>query len=155
MNEAVVSPAAQVGKLDGIFDILPPATPILSANNELLILLITGLLILALIAVIAWRTYADRIRARHELRALARLLRQPNIDCRQASYQLAGILRNGLKLNRLSPDTRLPSALASDQSRWQQFVQLLANARYSRNGSDAELLNQLVHESRYWLRRWP
>ena len=160
MNETVVNTAAEqagklASKLDGIFDVLPPAMPVHTAYDNLFLFSVTGLLLLVISAILIWRYHSGRGKASRELRSLSRLLQQQDSDHRQAAYTLAGILRSGLKLNRLSLDTRLPSVLSSEHSRWQQYVELMARARYSRNGSDPDGLNQLVHETRYWLRRWP
>ena len=156
MNKAVVnSTAEQAVKLDGIFDVLPPAMPVQTAYDNLLLFSVTGLLLLVISAILIWRYHSGRGRASRELRSLSRLLQQQDFDPRQAAYTLAGILRSGLKLNRLGLDTRLPSALSSEHSRWQQYVELMASARYSRNGSAPDGLKQLVHETRYWLKHWP
>ncbi len=156
MNEATInSVAEQTGKLDGIFDVLPPVMPVQTDFENLLILSIAGLLILIITAILIWRYTSCRSKAARELRSLARQLQQQNPDHRQTAYTLAVILRNGLKLNRLSHDTCLPPAMSSDQSRWQHYIERMASARYSRNGSDPDALRQLVLETRYWLRHWP
>jgi len=156
MNEVAVNSAMeQAGKLDGIFDILPPAIPEQTNFDSLLTLSVAGLLLLIISAILVWRYTSSRGKASRQLRTLARLLQKPDFDHRQAAYTLAGILRNGLKLNRLSLDIRLPPAMLSDNSRWQQYIERMARARYSRDGSDPDALSQLLHETRYWLRRWP
>jgi len=155
MNETGVNSVTdQVGKLDGIFDVLPPAMPVQTAYGSLLVFTVIALL-LVISVILVWRYHSVRGKASRELRSLRHTLQQQDFDHRQAAYTLAGILCNGLKLNRLGHSTRLPSAMSSDHTRWQQYVELLASARYSRNGSGSDVLNQLVHETRYWLRRWP
>jgi len=148
MNEAA-------GKLDGIFDVLPPAMPVQTTFDNLLVFSIAGLLILIITTLLIWRYTSCRGKASRELRSLARQLQLHEPNQRQAAYALASILRAGLNLNRISLDTCLPPAISSDHSRWQQYIERLTSARYSRNGSDPDALNQLVLETRYWLRRWP
>jgi len=143
------------GKLDGIFDVLPPAMPVQTSFDNLLVFALAGLLILTVTAILIWRYTSSRGKATRELRSLARQLQQQEPDQRQAAYTLASIMRAGLKLNSISLDTCLPPAISSDHSRWQQYIERLARARYSRNGSDPDALNRLVLETRYWLRRWP
>ncbi len=144
----------QAGKLDGIFDVLPPAMPIQTSYDGLLIITV-AILLVALSALLMWRYQSARGKASRKLRTLARLLQQQDLDQRQTAYSLATILRNGLKLNRLSFDTRLPPSMLSEHSRWQHYIERMASARYSRNSSDSATLSQLLHETRYWLRRWP
>jgi len=146
MNEVALNPALeQTGKLDGIFDVLPPAMPLQTTLDGLLPLSAAVLLILAITTMVIWRYTSCRGKASRELRTLARLLQQKSLDQRQAAYSLATILRNGLKLNRLSFDTHLPPSMSSEYSRWQNYIERMANARYSRNGSDSTTLSQLLN----------
>jgi len=159
MNEAVVNAVAEqagkfTSKLDGIFDVLSPAMPVQTAYGSLFIFMILSLLLIASVMLVR-RYHSVRGKASRELRSLKRTVQQQDVDHRQAAYTLAGILRNGLKLNSLSLDTHLPSSISSEHSRWQHYIERMASARYSRSGGDADTLSQLVNETCYWLRHWP
>ncbi len=152
-NQAMIND--QLGKLDGIYDVIPPTMPVVNESGNLISITAIAVLILSFVAVYLWRSRSCRYIARYQLQILARSIKQQEPDQRQNAYRLAEILRNGLQLNSLGLDTGLPSTLSTDESRWKRFVEILSQARYSRDGIEAEPFGRLVQEARHWLKHWP
>jgi hypothetical protein len=141
------------GRLDGIYDIAPPAVPVEGAWDTLLPGLLAAI-ILALILFGVWRYYHTlRVRARRRLAGLRQQYERQQLDVRAASFRLAAILRISLRLRQLSTTGPLPASRQDLLPRWQDFMAGLQAARYARNEASREQMLILFDEAEFWLRR--
>ena len=70
------------------------------------------------------------------------------LNDQHTAYQLAAILRLGLKLKQLT--TQPPANLNKDKINWQHTVQLLQTLRYAKQ-KNTKLNNQTFEQVRLWL----
>jgi cytochrome c-type biogenesis protein CcmH/NrfF len=72
------------------------------------------------------------------------------LDQRRCAYQLATLLRLGLRLPQLNHTP--PAQLAEQNTTWQQTITLLQQLRYQAN-SDAQLSDKIFTTIRTWLQQ--
>ena len=154
--------------LQGIFDISPPAAPMLyrvesHALSIIVIALVSLICGLLFVAFIKQRYLSARGKAQRQLSGLQQRCRQwdsvdPSTarrDQHEEAFTLAQILRTGLALQQLSPAIALPDTLATQQPRWIDFTTQLSMACYSAQGVSPQQFCALLEEAAYWLRCWP
>jgi hypothetical protein len=142
-------------KLAGILDIQPPLPPADSSSMPLILTLSAVILLLLAIAGI-WRyRHSLRAQARRRLALLKHEYQAQQYDDKYTAFQLATILRTGLRQQQLSTDTLLPAGIDQYRQRWNDFIGKLDAARYSANGCNESTLEAIFTEAEFWLRRWP
>jgi hypothetical protein len=145
--------------LNGILDIAPPVAPAALDLQQgitfgLFIFLALGSALL--LGTLLWRyRLSQRGKARRQLTRLRKSHQHQRIGSHAATFRLAAILRQGLRLTHISHSSVLPAPLQTQQARWHEFSERLALARYAPGEIDTEQLQQLIKESRFWLRVWP
>jgi len=135
-----------------LIDILLPVAPAADEGNNLMIILACS--ILAILAIISFYQYYTRGSHRRRLAHIKMEFVQDNISSRELAYQVADTLRDGLALNALSPQARLPASLRHRQGEWHTFTVKLSMYRYAKQQPDKTHLTTLVDESCHWLRCW-
>jgi hypothetical protein len=146
--------------LEGILDIEAPAIPsAYLAEQNLLGIAGTSLIVLGLAIMLVYllrrRYFSPRGKARHRLALLKKHFDKALLGGHDTAFLLAGILRDGLNLQQISPRTELPGQLAAQQHNWQAFNERLATARYCRDEPAATQIASLLDDAQYWLKHWP
>lgn len=140
--------------IDGIYDIHPLLSPAMS-NLEIVILALLIILTTSIIFYNIWKAfYSSKGQARRKLKKLHTEHSQNNINNHDTVYKLCSILRDGLKLNKISKDTRLPTRLKTHQSEWETFNKKISNLRYNNNEKSHTDIDTVFSDSLYWLKLW-
>lgn len=143
----------QLEKLDGIFDIQPPLAPELS-SLEISLILITIIITLSVVLYFAWHLfYSNKGQNKRNIKKLEKKYNDNSISEHEAVYQLCTYLKNGLKLNHIGIQTKLPANKNLNSEQWESFTNTLSDIRYNNNSKPN--LNQIFKESLHWLRVWP
>ena len=115
-------------------------------------LFLATVMLFVILAIAIWRRYTDQYS--RSLRALKQLRRQytrSEIESRQVVFELATLMRRTAGVSRLSAEMPLPGI---ERNRWHRFHEMLAAARYSREGISQEETVRLIDEGRLWMRLW-
>lgn len=137
-----------------ILDIELPAPP--QDDNELLLwaLVLTGLF--AITAFWFWRhSRTKQYRASLAIKQLMLAVNAQSIDSHACAYEISRLLRSALSLTRICAHTPLPGALIHHQKRWQTFVEIMDQARYSPQPCPVSAMNRLLRDANFWLEQWP
>ena len=141
--------------IDGILDIEPLIEPAFS-NLETTLLALFFLLTIAMPSYYIWRTiYSRKGAAKRNINKLLKEFTLGKINKHDIAYQVSNALRNGLKLNHINTNTKLPSSLSQHKNDWDTFTKNLSYLRYSK---DIELqidIRELCVNSIFWLKKWP
>jgi len=142
-------------KIDGIYDIQPPAPPELSLLEYSLLVILTLLILTAVIYLIWKLFFSNKSQYKRKICQLDKEFTNKDISSHDAVYQLCDLLQKGLKLNQLSSNTRLPkqSSLSSDQ--WKSYILRLSDLRYKDSRHSDNEIKTAFKESLYWLKEWP
>ena len=141
--------------IDGIYDIQPPISPALSGLEITLITLIFILILSALFYAVWNHYYSTKGRAKRNIKKLNEKYLTNKIDAHDAVYQLSFFLRQGLKLNHIGKNTRLPKKMSASKSEWNTFKNNISNLRYKKNIKSHSDINRLFDNSLFWLKLWP
>ena len=133
---------------------LPPAPDWHTLIIATIVVMVALLLAVALIYLRSRRQQPGHIddqsrEALHQLHLLQRQWQEQNISDHDAAYRLATLLRLGLGLSQLTHTA--PPALTTQQQRWQQLQQQLAQLRYSPAASRPPLSLDLFTQIEAWL----
>lgn len=142
-------------KIDGIYDIQPPALPELT-TIEYSLFVALGILIITAVIYLGWKLFfSNRSYYKRKIKHLQNALTNNNISSHDAIYQLCYFLRKGLKLKHLTTHTTLPKQSSSNIIQWQSFILKLSDLRYKNNPPSSSDIKTTLKESLYWLKVWP
>ena len=146
---------ANLLKIDGLYDIQPPAAAALSNAEWFMIFFVSALLSGLVLYLLLRKIYSRKNRIKREILRLQKFSSINNTNPHDTIYLLSDFLRRGLGLTCLTKQTRLPDKIASQQVRWSDFTSKLDQLRYKKNNATAKELDHLFSESLFWLRYWP
>ena len=140
---------------DGIYDIYPPISPGFNVF-EVFLISTTFLLILCIITYILWsRFYSAKAISRRNIKKLQAEYLSRKVNSRDAAYQLAFFLKQGLKTTHIGKNTSLPYELTEYNDEWNTFKDNLSNLRYKNAVKPDTNISALFKSSLDWLKIWP
>ena len=142
-------------KIDGIFDIQPPAIPDMSTFDIILVLTIFMFITGLIIYVSHTLFFSRKGKARRNIKNLRTSYTNNQNNQHDAIYHLCFYLQQGLNIRYIGADTILPEKLSAHKKEWVKFIQTLSVLRYKKNSSQQIDINHLFTLSLYWLRLWP
>jgi hypothetical protein len=138
-----------------LIDIISPLAPQPSAESSTW-LVVTIVAVFALTVWGIWRWYrSERQQTIRQLKKLRGAYKAQELPAREVTYWLAAFLKRRLRINHLSPVIALPDVLATEQYRWEEFLQRLHAMRYGPRSYSEQDISILLAEAKYWMRRWP
>lgn len=148
-----------LSKLDGIYDIYPPAIPEMGTIEIVLMTLCAALLISSLFYIVRVRFYSIKGKNIRRIRSLQKRYESQLINSHDAAYQLCDYLKDGLAIKKIDIKTPVATALTEKQPLWERFTSDITNLRYKNN----QPLNKYTHkdfnalfsDALYWLKVWP
>lgn len=138
-----------------LIDIISPVAPTGSPQTPAWLMIIVASVVCLGFWVI-WRWYqSERQQILRRLKHLRTAYKACELPTSDITYWLADILKRRLRINHLSTEITLPSALAKEQGRWKAFLWHLHQTRYAPVDCSEQEIRYLLAETCYWLRRWP
>ena len=142
-------------KIDGIYDIQPPAV-IEFSGIEILLLTLGFIVTLSLIVYILWNHFFSiKGKVRRQIKQLQLTHSNDILNTHDTIYQLCYLLREGLKINHIGSDILLPEKIETQQKEWLNFTNNLSVLRYKHTEEHQQDINNIFEKSLYWLRVWP
>ena len=142
-------------KIDGIYDIQPPAPPELTALEYSLFVTLT-VFIVTVIIYVGWKLFfSNKNQYKRKISQLEKEFNNNDISSHDAVYQLCYLLQKGLKLNQLSRNTRPPKQSSLNSNKWESFILRLSDLRYKDSQYTNNEIQAAFKESLYWLKVWP
>ena len=150
----------ELGTLEGIVDIEPPAMPMLydleisAINISVVGLIIIGVCLI--ISAIIWQRYlSTKGKSRYQLKKLQKNISVKNINSQSAACEISRILRTNLGLSHILKRENLPEELGAHQSRWDIFTERLSVACFSSYEAEPEIISTLFEDAHFWIKSWP
>jgi hypothetical protein len=141
-------------KVDGIFDIQPPAIPELN-NLEIGLISIAIIIATSIILYLFWQLfYSNKGQNKRKIIKLEKKFQNNTISKDKTVYQLCAYLKKGMEINHIGQQTKLPYNQKLNNKQWEIFTNTLSELRYNKNKKSNADLNQLFKESLYWLKVW-
>lgn len=141
-------------------DIVAPTSPAPSLLNQFLTPEIITLVILMTVTVLLWVLYWHHYHstvqvALRQIKQVQNACRTQQLSTRMASYRIALVLKHHLGHHYLSTTIVLPTTLAQQQPRWNAYLQRLHECRYAPLTITAPDIDNLLTETRFWVKQWP
>lgn len=150
--------ATTLDKIEGIYDVYPPAIPEAGMIETALIALCILLFICFLVYIVWLKFYSLRGINKRHIKQLKKQYTNKSISSHDAIYQLCGYLKNGLAIKKFDQFTPLPEGLPNIKQ-WQSFAIKMTNLRYQNKNQPGRLsckdLNVAFDDALYWLKVWP